>query len=202
MSDGRGVIEAAFELLDEIKALEPARLMDLAEATGIPRPTVHRLLQQLVAVGAVRRDGTRYRIGASLLDFGGGWQVERRLRTVAWRPLAELASRTGVGVALSVQIGGPPVVLDFMDAREPLGFSVKPGSPVWPDTAQDRAHRTGLLTVDAGTLSSGITCVSVPILLPGNGMAVITSHAHGARPAPFQTQATRAVAATVAGIVH
>jgi hypothetical protein len=56
---GRSVIGAAFELLDHVGALEPVRLIDLAEATGIPRQTVHRLLKQLIEVGAVRREGTR-----------------------------------------------------------------------------------------------------------------------------------------------
>ena len=57
-NDGRGVIGSAFELLDQVGALEPVRLIDLAEATGIPRATVHRLLKQLIEVGAVRREGT------------------------------------------------------------------------------------------------------------------------------------------------
>jgi len=36
---------------------------------GIPRQTVHRLLKQLIEAGAVRREGTRYRLGASLLGL-------------------------------------------------------------------------------------------------------------------------------------
>jgi DNA-binding IclR family transcriptional regulator len=51
------VIESAFELLDHVGALEPVRLLDLANVSGIPRETVRRLLQQLVAVGAVSREG-------------------------------------------------------------------------------------------------------------------------------------------------
>ena len=43
-NDGRCVIGTAFELLDHVGVLEPVRLVDLAEATGIPGPTVHRLL--------------------------------------------------------------------------------------------------------------------------------------------------------------
>ena len=69
-NDGRGIIATALELLDHVGALEPARLIDLAEAAGIPHPTVHRLLRQLIAVGAVRREGNRYRLGASLLGLG------------------------------------------------------------------------------------------------------------------------------------
>jgi len=88
-NDGRGVIEAAFELLDHVGALEPVRLLDLANVSGIPRETVRRLLQQLIAVGAVSRDGNRYRLGASLLGLGARVGPERRLRVVARRnPIA------------------------------------------------------------------------------------------------------------------
>ena len=80
---GRSVIGTAFVLLDHIGALEPVRLLDLAEATGIPRASVHRLLKQLIKAGAVRRDGTRYRLGPSLLRLGARVNPERRLRVAA-----------------------------------------------------------------------------------------------------------------------
>ena len=76
-NDARGVIETAFDVLDHVAALQPARLIDLSETTGIPRATVHRLLKQLIEVGAVRRDGTRYRLGASLLGLGALVSPER-----------------------------------------------------------------------------------------------------------------------------
>ena len=46
-NDGRRIIGTAFDLLDHASALQPARLIDLAGATGIPEPTVHRLLKQV-----------------------------------------------------------------------------------------------------------------------------------------------------------
>ena len=47
-NDGRSIIATAFDLLDQVAALEPVRLIDLAEATGIPHPTVHRLLRHII----------------------------------------------------------------------------------------------------------------------------------------------------------
>jgi hypothetical protein len=113
-NDGRCVIGTAFELLDYVGELEPVRLIDLAGATGIPGPTVHRLLKQLIEVGAVRREGIRYCLGASLLELGAQVTPERRLRAVARRPLAELAAATGAAVCLSATIGGDAVFLDTM----------------------------------------------------------------------------------------
>jgi IclR family acetate operon transcriptional repressor len=200
---GRGVIEAAFALLDQVRALEPARLVDLAAASGIPRPTVHRLLAQLIEVGAVRRDGRRYRLGLRALGFGAGGQVERRLRAVAGRPLAELATRTGAGVLLTVAIDGEAVFLDTLDARRPLGLVAEPGSPVWPGTAVARAHARGLearpaLCVDGGEIITEVSCVSMPILLAGGGVAAISTIAPGSRPSPVLLAATRATAARIA----
>ena len=123
----RGVIVAAFDLLDRVGVMEPVRLVDLAEATGIPQPTVYRLLRQLIDVGAVRREGLRYRLGESLLGLGSRVTPERRLRVAARRPLAELAAVTGAAVALTAAIGSEPVFLATIDARVPLGIRSRPG---------------------------------------------------------------------------
>src|ERR1700722_16201681 len=94
-------------------------------------PTVHRLLKQLIEVGAMRREGTRYRLGASLLGLGSRVTPERRLRVVARRPLAEIAAATGAAVSLSATIGSDAVFLDTVDARVPLGLAMpEPGSRV------------------------------------------------------------------------
>ena len=123
--DGRCVIGTAFELLDHVGALQPVRLLDLAEATGIPGPTVHRLLKQLIEVGAVGREGTRYRLGVSLLELGARVTPEHRLRAVARRPLAELAAATGAAVSLSARIGGDAVFLATIDASPPAGLTLE-----------------------------------------------------------------------------
>jgi IclR family acetate operon transcriptional repressor len=198
MQAGRGVLEAAFAVLDQVREQEPARLLDLAAATGIPRPTVHRLLGQLLAVGAVRRDGTKYRLGASLLTGGG--QIERRVRAVAARPVAELAAHTGAGVTLAISVGGRSVYLHMIDAHEPLGVVAEPGEPVPVGTAQAEALRMGEPRpyIDAGQVVKGLTCVAVPIRLPGAGTAAISTMAHATQPPPALLTATRLTAARVA----
>src|SRR5262249_28773235 len=151
-----------------VAALEPVRLLDLAEATGIPRPSVHRLLQQLTAAGAVRRDGTRYRLGASLLSLGAPVTPQRRLRFVARPPLAELAAATGAAVHLSASLGTDAVFLDSVDARVPLRYVAEPGARVPRGTAQERAHKEMARTtpiVDAGGLEADLSCVAVAIPL-------------------------------------
>src|SRR5262245_16278464 len=167
-SDGRGVIESAFELLDHVGALEPVRLLDLANVSGIPRETVRRLLQQLIAVGAVSRDGSRYRLGVSLLGLGSRVSPERRLRVAARRPVAELAAATGAAVELSAVIGGEAVYLDAVESRVRLRHKAEPGAPVPPGTAAARAHTEFCCAaplVDAGGVLADMSCVAVTIPL-------------------------------------
>jgi DNA-binding IclR family transcriptional regulator len=203
--DGRGVIESAFELLDHVAALEPVRLLDLANASGIPRETVRRLLQQLIAVGAISREGTRYRLGASLLGLGSRVSSERRLRVAARRPIAELATATGAAVQLSAVIGGEAVYLESVDARVPLGVAALPGAPVPPKCAAARAHTewgyTGPI-VDAGELIAGMSCVAVAIPLGNGAVAALSTIVPGPRPPLGLLAATRATGARIAGLLH
>ena len=204
-SDGRGVIETAFDLLDLVGALEPARLIDLVEATGIPRPTVHRLLLQLIGVGAVRRDGIRYRLGASLLGLGARVTPERGLRDAARRPMAELAAATAAAVNLSATIGNRVVFLDAVDARMPLGFIAEPGARVPRGSAPARAHRELRRTapiVDAGSVLANISCVAAAVPLGTGEVAAVSAVVTGMRPPTGLVAATRVTAARIASVLH
>jgi DNA-binding IclR family transcriptional regulator len=205
-SDGRSVIGTAFELLEHVGALEPVRLIDLAEVTGIPRQTVYRLLKQLIEVGAIRREGTRYRLGASLLGLGSRVTPERRLRVVARRPLAELAAATGAAVSLSATIGGEMVFLDTVDARVPLGPAMpEPGSRVPPGTAPARAHTEigrRAPIVDARGGLPDISCVAVAVPLGGGEVAAVTTLVAGQRPPVALLAATRATGARIDGLLR
>lgn len=203
--DGRGVIESAFELLDHVAALEPVRLLDLANASGIPRETVRRLLQQLIAVGAVSREGTRYRLGASLLGLGSRVSPERRLRAAARRPIAELAAATGAAVQLSAVIGGDAVYLDAVEGRSPVGFLVEPGARVPPECASSRAFKALGATapiVDAGGVVAGVSCVAVAIPLGGDTAAAVSTLVAGPRPSFGLLAATRATGARIASLLR
>jgi DNA-binding Lrp family transcriptional regulator len=172
-NDGRCVIGAAFELLDHVGALEPVRLLDLAEATGIPGPTVHRLLKQLIEVGAVRREGTRYRLGASLLDLGARVTPERRLRAVARLPLAELAA-----------------------GRSRSAWATRTGQP---GTAGISCPAP---IVDAGGYLAHISCVAVAVPLGRGEVAAVTTLVAGQRPSVALLAATRAAGTRIAALLN
>jgi DNA-binding IclR family transcriptional regulator len=203
--DHRRVVESAFDLLEHVAALEPVRLVDLAEGTGIPRPTVHRLLQQLVGVGAVLREGTSYRLGATLLGLGAQVTPQPRLRCVARRPMAELAAATGAAVSLSGAIGDDVVYLETVNARIPIGFVAKPGARVPPGTAQARAHsQTGSSApvLDAGEVLAGVSCVAVPIPLGRGEVAAVSTLVAAPRPPAGLVAATRVTAAHIGALLR
>jgi DNA-binding IclR family transcriptional regulator len=204
------VIGSAFELIDLIRILEPARLIDLADASGLPRPTAHRLLAQLIEAGAVRKEGTSYRLGTGLLSLGEQVTSERRLRLAARRPLAELAVRTGAGVSLTAAFGDEAVYLESMDARRPLAALPEVGGSLVAGTAQARVQGVDdlaptaprpLIHVDAGEVIAGLSCVAVAVPLQRGGRATICAAIMEPRPSRALVAATRAAAGRIAALV-
>ncbi|MGA5252515.1 helix-turn-helix domain-containing protein [Streptomyces pseudogriseolus] len=77
------MLEGAFALLEALRQHgDEAGVTELAVACGVPKSTAHRLLEQLVALGAVERRGARYRLGAQLYRLG---QAGSRTQDCAWR---------------------------------------------------------------------------------------------------------------------
>ncbi|OBA62510.1 hypothetical protein A5647_08055 [Mycobacterium sp. 1100029.7] len=186
-------------------ALEPARLLDLANASGIPRETVRRLLQQLIAVGAVSREGTRYRLGASLLRLGSRVSPEHRLRVAARRPIAELAAATGAAVQLSALIGGEAVFLEAVDARMPVDYTAKPGHRVPCDTAVARAcAELGCAApiVDSGGVLRDVSCIAIALPLGDGAVAAVSSIVAGPRPPLGLLAATRATGRRIVSLLR
>jgi DNA-binding IclR family transcriptional regulator len=204
---GRSVIGAAFELLELIRALEPVRLVDLAAASGIPRPTVYRLLAQLIDVGVVRREQKCYRLGGGLVRLGAAAVPESRLRVAARRPIAELAARTGAAVALTARHGTGALFVDAIDGPYPLEVPLEPGTSVRVGTAMARVHGIGQqvpptgppkISVDAGEVIAGLNCVTAAVAVPGGDHAAITTFLHAVRPPQALLEATWATAQRIA----
>ncbi|MFE0174934.1 IclR family transcriptional regulator [Streptomyces sp. NPDC059002] len=98
---GRGVLQGAFLLLEELARAGDAGLTDLAAGTGLPKATAHRLLDQLAALGAVERQSGRYRIGAAVAHLARSWGTHHPLGRAAVQPLRRLSAATGASVALA-----------------------------------------------------------------------------------------------------
>jgi DNA-binding IclR family transcriptional regulator len=106
LASGVGVLDKSVAILAALAERGPLSLAGLVEATGLPRPTTHRLAAALEAHRLVGRDGAgRYRLGLRLLGWAGAVSTEIGLVEAA-RPILEgLRDETGESAQLFVRDG-------------------------------------------------------------------------------------------------
>ena len=71
--DGLGpvsMIERVVEILSVFNGDEPLGLTQVVNRSGLPRSSVHRILEQLVAVKWLIRTGSDYQLGTVMVEFG------------------------------------------------------------------------------------------------------------------------------------
>ena len=98
----------------------PYRLAELSVRTGLPKPTVHRLAAELVALGWLERTGPHYRLGAKLFELGSLVPRRRDLREVALPFLQDLFEATRETVHLGVREGMEVIYLERIHGHEAL----------------------------------------------------------------------------------
>ncbi len=92
---GRGVLEGAFLVLEELARLGEAGPAQVGAGAGLHKATAHRLLDQLVGLGAVQRRAGRYRMGLagpSCRSRGPGADGAR-FGSGQWKPATSEAMR-------------------------------------------------------------------------------------------------------------
>ena len=192
MTGGRSVIDGAFRVLRAIPETGSERqLARLAALTGLPRPTVHRLLGQLAEAGSVEwRDG-HWALASSLIDLAQRVEPLAGLRTSAVPVIQTLREETGATVSLVVPGGEAFVALEMVTGREDLPIAARTGAPMPADTAAgivlaqvpgSRRRQFGA-AVDNEDLFEGLTCYAVPIPLPGKRRAALQIATSSDRPA-------------------
>ncbi|MCD4524208.1 IclR family transcriptional regulator [Nocardioides sp. cx-173] len=87
-------------------------LSEMSRRVNLPKSTVHRLADQMCAVGWLERKSGGYRVGLKLLDLGGVALQRNGLRDVAFRHIHALAVKTGLGVQLALLDQSSVVYLD------------------------------------------------------------------------------------------
>ncbi|MDP9390369.1 MAG: helix-turn-helix domain-containing protein, partial [Actinomycetota bacterium] len=119
-SSGRSVTSRALGLLDAFGASSPRlSLSEIADRSGTPMATAHRLLAELADWGAlVRRSDGRYEIGRKLWDLGLLAPVQLELRKVAAPFLLDVHTATRDTVHLAVRDGLSALYVDRVSGRE------------------------------------------------------------------------------------
>ena len=101
-----GVLDKSVAILAALADEGPLSLAALVSATGLSRPTAHRLAAALEAHRLVGRDEAgRYRLGLRLLGWAGAVRVELALVEAARPVLEALRDETGESAQLFVREG-------------------------------------------------------------------------------------------------
>ncbi|MGY1915393.1 IclR family transcriptional regulator [Blastococcus sp. SYSU DS0973] len=127
---GRSVTSRALGVLDAFGSDTPRlSLSEIAERTGTPLTTTHRLLGELTGWGAlVRRSDGRYEIGRKLWDLGLLAPVQLELRQVAAPFLLDLHTTIRDTVHLAVREGLAALYVDRVSGRESVPVVSQVGS--------------------------------------------------------------------------
>ncbi|SNS19866.1 transcriptional regulator, IclR family [Geodermatophilus saharensis] len=127
---GRSVTSRALAILDAFDASAPRlSLSEIAERSGTPLTTAHRLLAELTGWGALsRRADGRYEIGRKLWDLGLLAPVSLELRQVAAPFLLDVHTATRDTVHLAVRDGTSALYVERISGRESVPVVSQVGS--------------------------------------------------------------------------
>lgn len=123
-------------LMDLIEHLvregRPLALPEVVATTGWPKPTVHRMLQQLEQGGWLQRepDGRRYALAPRLLRLGEGALGASTQHGVRHAVLRQLVAELGESCNLTALSGAEVVYLDRVESAFPLRLELRPGTRV------------------------------------------------------------------------
>lgn len=96
------VIDRLTLVLDAFDGHARQTLAEIVHRTGLPRSSAHRMLERLVALRWLRRDGREYELGMRLVELGSLAIHQDRLHAAALPFLHELHRMTGFVVHLGV----------------------------------------------------------------------------------------------------
>ncbi|MEJ8847453.1 IclR family transcriptional regulator [Variovorax rhizosphaerae] len=122
-----------FALLETIAAKDQRySLQGLVEEMGLPKPTLHRMLQQLEGAGLLQRegDGRHYGMGTRLRRLAENLLMNDSLHGARHAVLRRLVEEVGESCNLTALSGGEVVYLDRVETAAPLRFYLHPGSRV------------------------------------------------------------------------
>jgi DNA-binding IclR family transcriptional regulator len=225
-SSGVGVIDKTVALLDAIAA-EPRSLADLVQATGLPRPTAHRLALALEHHQVLARDAEgRFVVGARTAVWAAG---EDTWRSRAEEVVLRLRDATGVSAQVYRRVGDQRLCIAAAEPAAGLRDTVPVGSLLtlragsaaqvlvaWlpPDEQADLLVGAAFTAADLETVrrrgwahslaqrEPGVASVSVPVRTDESGVVAAVSISGPvdrlARPTASQRRTLQSAAASLA----
>jgi DNA-binding IclR family transcriptional regulator len=163
---GVGVLDKAMAVVAALEG-SPRSLAELVTATGLSRPTAHRLAVALEAHGLVRRDEDgRFCLGLRLIGLGHEAAEAVPVWAAARPALAWLHEQTGESVQLFVRDGAARVCVESIESPRELRTIVPVGArlPLAVGSAGrvlGGDHRPWVASVEER--EEGVASVSAPI---------------------------------------
>lgn len=138
-SPGVQVLHKSIDILDALRAApDGLSLAALSANSGMPKPTVYRILVTLESRGYLERlPGAQYRISRKLFEDPRDSSFEQRLVRAARPALEHLAAKCGETVNLGILDGGEVLVIETVESQQAVRMTSKIGNRRYP-------HSTGL----------------------------------------------------------
>ena len=158
-------MDRVFQLLEHLADGDGARtLSELAQLSGLPMPTIHRLLRSLVNQGYVRQETSkRYALGPRFIRLGES--ASRMLGSWALPHLAGLVTRYGETTNMAMLEGDACVYIAQVPSPHSMRMFTEVGRVV-------PLHSTGVGKAMLATLPDE----QVRAMLNRTGMPAITEH--------------------------
>ncbi|WP_020109209.1 IclR family transcriptional regulator [Nocardia sp. 348MFTsu5.1] len=165
-------------LLDTFDGPGSLTLVQIVRRTGLPRSSAHRMLDHLVQLRWLQREGRHYTLGLRLVELGSLAIHQDQLHAVALPPLLQLHRSTGLVVHLAVLDGDDIVYREKLGGR--FGGMVptrvgarRPAAPTAVGKAllafsgyegpEYDAIRNDGIAYEREESVSGVGCIAVPV---------------------------------------
>lgn len=136
-TERNGVLERAVAIVGAFDERSPVlSLAELSRRSGLPKPTVHRLVGQLVALRVIDRAEDGYRLGMWLFELGELVPQHRTLSEAALPIMTDLYEATRLRIHLAV-LSGIDVVYVQIVGGTAMRVASRPGGRL-------PAHATGV----------------------------------------------------------
>ncbi len=168
---GVGVVDKVVAVLRALESNGPSSLVELQDATGLPRATAHRLATALEDHGLVRRDANgKFALGMGLVSMGKAASSALPLTEIARPVLDALRATTGESVQLYMREGEGRRCVVSLESPHGLRWIVPEGSLLPLDAgsaghvlAGERVDKRGWIQ-SIGEREAGVASVSAPVV--------------------------------------
>lgn len=168
-SNNRGQIQSldrAFSLIEILATKKgPLALKTITDISGLPKPTVYRILASLEAWGYVKKAPLGYKLGNKFLSLGFIVQEDLELRKIARLFLKKLNEDTKETVFLGIIDNGRSLYVDKIDSLHAVRLASRVGT-------RNFLHSTSL----GKCLLSGLNETEIADTINKAGMPALTKN--------------------------